>query len=822
MTAVIAGTGILFADLPEILTTRIRKVGPGLVQKTLEAPSRPWLIHVLEADLTNPYIHIVNADGGTLQPPSQATRAREKENYRLAAAVNGDFFYADGKTVNANVMDGEIIRLENYSSDPRAYWPALSINSENKLNISCNVFEGTAVFSDTALHISQVNENPAAFSLGLINSHGGAFSLLPGMSAVRFVPLSEWALNAPVYGMMDSLALDSAILMPAPGKAFLTAGEGLGNILAEHYQKGRLVKLELSMLQFEDLSDSSVSFDPLPQLQRIRHVIGGYPTIVREGQNYALEGFANENGTNRFAIDRHPRTAVAFNRDTTRMYLVVVDGRQSHSIGIDLPDLADILIQLGAWRGMNFDGGGSSVFLTADAIANLPSDGRERAVRNSCAIYSSAPEGNMALLQIERDSLALYLGESAPFSVSAWDAHYHYREIPDSASIDIYCDPELGSVSVINGKLYFTANGKAGQGYVYAVMADSLRPDSMFVRVRGFGPLFLTPGSVISDTRQAVDFTVHGVSEEGDTLLLPNRVLRFSLADSSIGSIDNSGRFLGKKKGSSRILAEYGDVSATAEVKVFAREGEFVLDPVKSLDGWDLIDESREGLSARMNLVSRRDTDKAVRIDYSSLNGGCIEAKKTIPLPGIPEMLLLEFRGDGRDYRISAVLEDANGKQRELGSDCILNFTDYRNVFLDISSLDAAFPLKLRKLCFHIPGGQAQGTLFWDNLKVAYPSDTQIEYRPYDADATPVFRFEPVYPEYSVPLFRMDLEVPEPTQLSLEIFTMRGERIGLLLNKELDPGHYRISWQSPGLPCGLYLYRLKYGEQLFRGKVPLF
>lgn len=814
--------GSLFAELPEILTTQVRQAGPGLIQKRLEAPSVPWIIHVLEVDLTNPYVHAVNADAGALRKPSETTREKEQENYSLLAAVNGDFFYANGNAVNTNVMDGEIIRLEHYASTPRAYWPALSINDENKLSISCNLFQGSAIFSDTALNIAAVNEYPESDALSLYNSHGTTFQISGSMTAIRLLPLNEWFVNGPVYCMMDSLAIDSAALSAAPGRAYLTAGPGLGNALRRHYQKGRLVKLELGMLQFEDLSDSTVSFDLLPQLRRVRHIIGGYPTIVREGSNYALEGFTNENGTNRFAIDRHPRSAVGFNRDTTRMYLVVVDGRQSSSIGINLPDLADILIRLGAWRAMNFDGGGSSVLLMADGIANTPSDGKERAVRNSCAIYSSAPQGKLAILQIERDSLLMYKQQSLPFGISGWDDHYHYREIPDSASIDFYCDPELGSVSVRDGQLYFTATGKAGKGYLYATMADTVRPDSMYVHVLGFDPLILTPSSLISDTRQTVDFVVHGVSEEGDTLLLPDAILSYSLADTSIGTVDNTGRFLGKKKGTTQLIAAYGDVSAVAETRVFVREGEFLLDPVKSLDGWNLIDESREGLSARIALTERKGADKALRIDYSSLKGGRIALEKTIPLPGIPEMLMLEFRGDGQKYRISTLLEDANGKILELFSESEPGQNEYRHIYLDISRLEATFPLKLKKLCFHVPDIQTQGTVFWDNLKVAYPSETRIDHRPYEEGAIPSFRFESVYPEYTVPLLRMDLEMPERGQLRLEIFNMRGERIGLLLDRELDPGYYRISWQSPGLPCGLYLYRLKYGKHIYGGKIPLF
>lgn len=78
---------------------------------------------------------------------------------------------------------------------------------------------------------------------------------------------------------------------------------------------------------------------------------------------------------------RHPRSAVGLNGDASTLYILAVDGRQeTHSRGVTLAELANILIQFGAHNAINLDGGGSTSLVIKDpgsgafAIANQPSD----------------------------------------------------------------------------------------------------------------------------------------------------------------------------------------------------------------------------------------------------------------------------------------------------------------------------------------------------------------------------------------------------------------------------------------------------------------
>ena len=108
-----------------------------------------------------------------------------------------------------------------------------------------------------------------------------------------------------------------------------------------------------------------------------RQILGVGPMLVKDKSVYLTtktEQFGSD-----VAAGRAPRTAVGVTADG-RVLLVVVDGRQSHSIGCTLLELALLMQELGAVDAVNFDGGGSSEMILKGEIVNSPSDGGERSV----------------------------------------------------------------------------------------------------------------------------------------------------------------------------------------------------------------------------------------------------------------------------------------------------------------------------------------------------------------------------------------------------------------------------------------------------------
>jgi phosphodiester glycosidase len=84
---------------------------------------------------------------------------------------------------------------------------------------------------------------------------------------------------------------------------------------------------------------------------------------------------------------RNPRTAIGLTADG-QIVLVVVDGRQSESVGMSLAELANFFQRLGVESAMNLDGGGSSSMVIRGHVVNHPSNGFERSVTNALLVHT--------------------------------------------------------------------------------------------------------------------------------------------------------------------------------------------------------------------------------------------------------------------------------------------------------------------------------------------------------------------------------------------------------------------------------------------------
>ena len=109
----------------------------------------------------------------------------------------------------------------------------------------------------------------------------------------------------------------------------------------------------------------------------------GSPELLRDGQKL-------DYGTGNFVTGTHPRTAVGIDQSGRYFYMVVVDGRRTKRKGMGLSTLADCLLALGVYNGVNMDGGGSSTMVVNGKVKNSPSDGHERSVTTHLGFFADA------------------------------------------------------------------------------------------------------------------------------------------------------------------------------------------------------------------------------------------------------------------------------------------------------------------------------------------------------------------------------------------------------------------------------------------------
>jgi len=125
---------------------------------------------------------------------------------------------------------------------------------------------------------------------------------------------------------------------------------------------------------YDDGRAAIVSQSSIRSIDNIKNAVGGFFKILSGGQP-AQRTLNNDT--------RHPRSAAGVSANGRRLFLLVIDGRRSGSVGATEQDTALLLRSLGSWDGLNFDGGGSS------ALAIRNSDGRIRVVNTP--VHSGIP-----------------------------------------------------------------------------------------------------------------------------------------------------------------------------------------------------------------------------------------------------------------------------------------------------------------------------------------------------------------------------------------------------------------------------------------------
>lgn len=121
----------------------------------------------------------------------------------------------------------------------------------------------------------------------------------------------------------------------------------------------------------------------VPYTDEIFAAVGGKNHLIHDGKIVQAACASGDSFCN-----RHPRTAVGLSEDGNTLIMVVVDGRSEKSKGASLPELADIMLNLGSSRAINLDGGGSTAMYirSEGGLINTPSDGRERVVANHLGV----------------------------------------------------------------------------------------------------------------------------------------------------------------------------------------------------------------------------------------------------------------------------------------------------------------------------------------------------------------------------------------------------------------------------------------------------
>lgn len=355
-------------------TLHSAKISDGVTYTRIAAPVVPWSIHILQVDLKNPHIKIETVKATNLLSGNERTSAMAAANnsvgHNVIAAVNGDFYYKGGIPTNLQIRNGQIL------TTPIAR-TIIGFDDKNKPMMNITAYSGKVFHGDTSYNIDGLNTPRKNGQFVFLNRYFGESTKTNSAGREVLVQrVNQWFVNDTVKCVVKNIQIGIGNMIIPDTTFAVISVEGLAPEFTKHLKIGDTLKILNTIF---------------PAIPKLKEAIGGFIQIVDNGKDYVAKSYLIEKKPEH-AYLRHPRTAAGFSADSSKLFLIAVDGRQTHSAGMNLHELADLMISLGVHYGVNLDGGGSTTMVVRDSVMNIPSDGKERAVSNGLLIISTVPD----------------------------------------------------------------------------------------------------------------------------------------------------------------------------------------------------------------------------------------------------------------------------------------------------------------------------------------------------------------------------------------------------------------------------------------------
>lgn len=330
---------------PSMATSRLPD-GAAYEKLRVAAGGGTTAVHVLRINPRDPEVELRPVLSADMVAGSEVTSIIATR-FDAAAGINGGYFMEPGNPLGMMMVDGDLV------SAPLPNRTVFGVSRSGVPFITSFVFRGRGIVDEgPELRITSVNQRPHAGSVAVYTPHYGPLTPPVAIGAVISRGVSR--------GVMSG-----RILIPRDGY-ILAAREGDIGLLA-NLRAGRRVIVHLAVS---------------PDMETA-HALGGGPRLVKDGTvfiPYMWEGFEPK-----LVYERAPRTAIGITA-TGKVLLVTVDGRSRANPGMTLPELAALMVRLGARDAMNLDGGGSATMVVGGRVVNDPSDGAERAIASALLV----------------------------------------------------------------------------------------------------------------------------------------------------------------------------------------------------------------------------------------------------------------------------------------------------------------------------------------------------------------------------------------------------------------------------------------------------
>ncbi|WP_275004921.1 phosphodiester glycosidase family protein [Promicromonospora iranensis] len=449
---------------------------------------------------------------------------------------------------------------------------------------------------------------------------------------------------------------------------------------------------------------------------------------------------------------RHPRTAVGFDETGTRAYFVVIDGRQTHSIGMNLYELGELMAQLGADDAINLDGGGSSEMVaripgdTGTTILNSPSDGYERSDANGLGLFVPAGSGRVSAYDVRTTVPAADADRVFPGLHRTLVAKGYDETMSPVASAPSSWRTRNGSVASVRDGV--VTGRRPGSTVVTAASLGRSGLATGTAEVEVLGPLVRTgvdtPVIGLNDADATAPLVLTGYDTQGFAAPIEARDVTVSVVEpvddpvaELVPAADGSFevRALAPVGGTTFELTVPGPdgEELTTEVAVTVSLEEDVVADFADAASWTPANDRAPGGSLapadghdgaaglRMTYDFTRST--ATRGQYAVLPEAAAGGRE---LPGSPRAVAMWVDGDGKGAWLRLQVRQGDGVVTQLDGPEV-TWTGWRQVTFTVPD-GVAFPLKLQRIraLETAAGDQYSGALTFSRITAQVPPAVDV------------------------------------------------------------------------------------------------
>lgn len=469
--------------------------------------------NVIKVDLNNPHAKINTVAGGGTYT-NKATVSQMANRTNAVALVNGDFFtmQLEGAPQGPSVINGETKSSPAVLND---IW-SFGIDSNDKAFIELTKFVGSVTASNgRSFPIDGLNKTKYWYQPSMEYSHQNKIQLYDSFWTAKTrgdKNGGEVLLNE--NNVVEQISYNKGLDMSIPnGKKILQFS-------------GSAIKFIQDNVKVGDKLGIKYNIEPN---RNWKMMIGGHAVLVDNG---AVKPYTRDI---KFIDGVRARTAVGISQDGKTVYVVTAEGRTKRSSGLTIAELAKFMQEIGVYKAMNLDGGGSTTMavrnlgdLNRTKATNPERNGAERRVVNGLGVYNTSKNtGLIADGKFESD-LDTIVGEQLNLKLkSAWDEFLNPIDIKTRTYT--ISDSSNGS-NILNGQTYlpltpgkFTINLQADKGDGFSKEVNVADPSS-------YNNLKLSTKNNI--VKKGSEIKVEAIGEyKGRKINISPRVLNYSFED---------------------------------------------------------------------------------------------------------------------------------------------------------------------------------------------------------------------------------------------------------------------------------------------------